>query len=317
MDNLVPVVLFTYNRLSHTEETVYSLSKCAEAKDTTVYVFMDAPKDETQLEKVNQVKKFIYGLKEKKLFKEIVITEREFNFGLAKSIRSGVSEVFERYDALVVLEDDCKVSPYFLSYMNNALKFYENIPFVGSISSYIPNIEIPKDYKYDVVSLPRTCSLGWGTWKKYWDEIDWELKDISKYRHNLSFILKMNKCGSDRFSRLLKQLKFNINSWSVLFGYNQLKKGYTTIYPKYSYIFHTGNDGSGVHSNTSTDLLDIDLDKAIETPVFTEVAVDNRICKEMHKKFSGNILRQIFSYVYVFGGDIVIDKIKKSRKMKK
>ena len=47
------------------------------------------------------------------------------HLGLAKSILTGVTNMFKKYDSLIIIEDDVIISPDFIDYMLRGLKFYE------------------------------------------------------------------------------------------------------------------------------------------------------------------------------------------------
>ena len=66
-----------------------------------------------------------------------------------------------------------------------------------------------------------------------------------------------------------------------------MKNDLLTVYPRYSYNSNIGCDESGVHSTTDdAEKMRVDLSKAIENPVFTDVKIDNRIQKILKKHYS-------------------------------
>jgi GT2 family glycosyltransferase len=95
-----PIVLFVYSRPGHTQQTIESLQKNELATKSHLIIYSDAPKHSSQHELVNEVRKYIYTIDG---FKEITIVERETNFGLAKSIIEGVTEVVNKYGKIIVL----------------------------------------------------------------------------------------------------------------------------------------------------------------------------------------------------------------------
>ena len=121
---LAPIVLFVYNRLDHTQGVIETLLKNTLAKESEFYIFSDAAKTENGVEKVNEVRKFIQDNSWHTGFKKVSIVEAEKNKGLAKSIIGGVSDIIQKYGKVIVLEDDLKLSPYFLEYVNDALEYY-------------------------------------------------------------------------------------------------------------------------------------------------------------------------------------------------
>ena len=84
---LSPIILFVYNRLSHTQKTVSSLLKNQEAKNSDLYIYSDGPKNDGEIKKIDEVRKYIHEING---FKNVSITERNENFGLGKNITAGV-----------------------------------------------------------------------------------------------------------------------------------------------------------------------------------------------------------------------------------
>src|SRR3546814_17563012 len=73
--------------------------------------------------------------------------------------------MLEQHEAVIVIEDDLLLSPYFLKYMNDALYHYRDDQRVASIHGY----SLPTDRP-----LPETYFLkgadcwGWATWRRAW-----------------------------------------------------------------------------------------------------------------------------------------------------
>ena len=63
------------------------------------------------------------------------IVKHEKNIGLRRNIIS-CGDMTAQYDAVIVLEDDLVVSPYFFDYAYHACKFYWDSESVGEISLY-------------------------------------------------------------------------------------------------------------------------------------------------------------------------------------
>ena len=285
--NYAPIIIFIYNRADHFAETYNALAACKEAKNSELFIFSDGAKNEAGKEKVNEVRAAVAAIKDSGDFRSVIVAESSVNKGLAASVIAGVTEVLEKYGKAIIVEDDCKVSPFFLNYMNNALDYYESNKKIGSIAGYTPMIDLPDDYKNDVFAAHRSCSWTWATWKDRWQNIDWELKDIKDFYKSPKLIRLLNSNGSDRFIRLYRQTKGNGSSWSVRFGAHLVKNNLLTVYPRFSYNSNIGCDESGVHSKSDdAEKMRVDLSKAIETPVLTDVDIDKRIQKILKKHYS-------------------------------
>ena len=71
----------------------------------------------------------------------------------------------ERFDRIIVLEDDMVSSPYFLCYMNEALNLYAQDDRVACIHGYTYPCEnkLPEAF-----FLKGADCWGWGTWRRGW-----------------------------------------------------------------------------------------------------------------------------------------------------
>lgn len=293
-----PIVIFVYNRADHFIKTYNALAACKEAKDSDLFIFSDGAKNEAGAAKVNEVRTAVAEIKDTGDFKSVTVTESPVNKGLAASVIAGVTEIINQYGKVIVVEDDCAVSPYFLSYMNNSLDYFENNKKIGSIAGYAPDIKLPDIYDKDIYAAYRSCSWTWATWKDRWDGIDWELNDIGDFYKSPKLIKKLNSNGSDRFMRLYRQTKGNGSSWSVRFGAHLVKKDLLTVYPRYSYTQNIGCDESGVHSKSDdAKKMSVDLSKAIENPVLTNVEINGNIQKIFKKHYSYGIVSEFKKFI--------------------
>lgn len=289
-----PIAVFVYNRADHFKETVEALAACAEAKASELFIFSDGAKNDAAADKVNEVRALAYEVKGKDWFRNVNIIESNKNKGLAESIISGVTQVVQRFGKIIVVEDDCVASKYFLKYMNECLDYYKDNKKIGSIAGYAPPIDMPVDYEADIFYAYRSCSWGWATWKDRWDNIDWKLDNIKELYGNKKMVKLFNSNGTDRFLRLYRQTKGSSSSWSVKFGFHLVINDMMTVYPRYSYIKNIGCDNTGIHSKAENgEKVKVDLADAKENPVIKEVAFDKNIQKSMKKFYSNGWMSEI------------------------
>ena len=245
---LSPIAFFVYNRPEHTKKTLESLKKNKLASKSNIYIFSDAARDRNSIKEVNQVRdliKKIDGFKKKK------IILRKKNFGLAKNFISGISHVCNKHGKIIVLEDDNLTSPYFLKYMNDALKLYSNNQKVASISGYsYPIINRKKDYYF----LRLADSWGWATWKRSWDLYEKDGNKLIKKLEKKNKSKEFNFDNSFNFIRILRNycLKIN-NSWSIRWYASMYLKNKLTLFPPRSFVQNIGMDGTGVHAENIKD----------------------------------------------------------------
>ncbi len=241
---LSPLVLFTYNRPRHLKQTIESLLQNPLASESKIYIYSDGAKKEEELPLILEIRKYLSGLKG---FKEINIIEREKNCGLAKNVISGVTEVLESFEKVIVLEDDLVFTPNFLKYMNEALDLYEKNPAIYSVTGFSIPIQIPKNYPHSVYLSLRPASWSWATWKTKWLQADWQLLDFELFMQNKKAIAEFNLGGDDLYPMLLKQYRGTIDSWAIRWAYTHYLKKTYCVYPTQSLVRNIGNDGSGTH----------------------------------------------------------------------
>ena len=124
--NYAPIVVFGFNRPDALKNTIASLLRNEEAKDSDLFVFVDGPRDGKvgEKEKVEEVREYVKSIKG---FKSLHYTFSDRNKGLANSIIKGVSKVINKFGRVIVLEDDLSVQPNFLAFMNQGLEKYEDV----------------------------------------------------------------------------------------------------------------------------------------------------------------------------------------------
>lgn len=126
---LAPIVIFAFNRPEALQKLLDSLRMNSFYEESDKYIFIDGPRCEEDKAKVDEVVTIA-----RKVASNISISP--VNRGLGNSIIAGVSTIIAEYGKAIVLEDDLICAPNFLSYMNQALDFYENDNKIISICGY-------------------------------------------------------------------------------------------------------------------------------------------------------------------------------------
>lgn len=284
MSQLAPVVLFTYNRLFETKQTVEALQKNFLAKESELFIFSDGPKNIEGKEKVDAVRNYLDFIDG---FKTVQIKESPLNKGLANSIIDGVTEIIEQYGNVIVLEDDLVTSPNFLDFMNQALDFYKNSSKVISISGYTLNLPSLNNYHLDYYFGYRASSLGWGTWIKKWKNIDWNISDYPNFKKDYKQQLKLFNLGNDMPGMLKNQMRGKIDSWAIRWCYHQFKQELITVFAAKSKITHIG-DGEDATNASGTIKFNTPLDIGLQRKYNfnSELEVNKNLIKEFKSKFS-------------------------------
>ena len=284
-----PIALFVYNRPAHTRRTVEALALNINADTSVLHVFSDAPKSDSDISTVKDVRKYI-----KKItgFKLVIITERTENYGLAKSIISGVTELCNEYGRVIVLEDDDETSPHFLNFMNDSLAFYDDKNEVMHISGCrYPAKQVNHDHTF-FLHVP--LCWGWATWQRAWKMFEKDISVMQKFDRKM-----INHFDFDNTYNYWQQLEFNksgkLNTWFVFWYATLFLRGGLALFPARSLVQNIGMDGSGTNSGSSKSF-DVELNP---NPVKLKniPCVESQVEYEFHKQYFRKLKVSIFQRI--------------------
>jgi len=257
LDDLSPIVLFVYNRPSHTKQTVESLQKNKLAQKSELFIYSDEAKNEDARKSVDEVREYIDKIDG---FKKVTVIKRKKNWGLANSIIDGVTKIVNEYGKIIVLEDDLVTSPYFLTFMNECLEMYQANKRVASIHGYI----------YPIENLPNTFFIkgadcwGWATWKDRWDIFEPDGQKLLNELQNKKLENEADFNGSYDFTKMLKgQIAGKNNSWAIRWYMSTFLTDMLTLYPGQSYVQNIGFGSEGTHCTSNTNVFDVYLNEKI------------------------------------------------------
>ncbi|MFS4416960.1 sugar transferase [Maribacter sp. 2307ULW6-5] len=284
----VPIALFTFKKLTPLKKAIAALKKNDLAAESELFIFSDAaakPEDKKEVEEVREYIATITG------FKKVTINEAAANKGLANSIIVGVSELLQRYEALIVLEDDLLTSPNFLRYMNAALRFYGPYEDVLSVAGYTPPIaQLPEGYAYDTYFTLRASSWGWATWKKQWETVDWSMAGFHAFKTNRREQRRFNQMGSDMTRLLSQQAAGKLDSWAIRWCFHQFQHQLYSVFPVVSKIQNIGfvagathTKGQDAHKRFATPL---DAGDAHKFNFCPKVGLDKHLIKQFVRPYS-------------------------------
>ncbi len=270
-----PIILFAYNRPAHLIRTVEALQRNYLARESDLIIFSDYG------DGVKEVRKYLDTIIG---FKSVTIIKRKTNYGLAKNIIEGVSDVFKSYKRVIVLEDDLLTSPDFLNFMTGCLDFYKG---AFSISGYAPGIYIPDSYTLDTYLSHRPCSWGWATWRSRWNAVNWDIKGFNPKG--------FDRGGKDLPAMFTRQIRGEIDSWAVRFAYTCHSQNNYCVYPVRSKVDSIGEDGSGTHTGRISKF-DLSYPLTASHYRLNELQLNTEIIKSFADFFKPSILRRGINY---------------------
>lgn len=287
MISYAPIVLFTYNRPWHTKQVLDALALNEEAKNSTLYVFCDGPKQNESDENLFKIKEVRELISSEKRFKEVIVKFQKGNKGLASSIIDGVSEIVKIHEKVIVLEDDIVTSCGFLKFMNDALIFYQDNERVMHVSGFMfPNKEqLPETFFFNV-----PLCWGWGTWKRAWDHFEDDSLKLWKQLKSEKLFNELDKFGEDYLSeQLAHNISGRIQTWFIKWHAAILLKNGYTLYPSKSLVDNIGFDNTGVHNEETTLFKNLSLSDHIKIESIT--LVENKNAEKIVKLFYEELKR--------------------------
>lgn len=275
MQNYAPIILFVYGRLDHTQRTIESLRENRISMDSDLFIYSDFHKKENDREDVISVREYIKTIDG---FKSITIIYRNENYGLAKNIMDGVTEVINKHGQAIILEDDIVTSPYFLKFMNDSLDKYQKNKNIWHISGWnypISTNDLPETFFWQTMNC-----WGWATWSDRWDHFDKKPKNLIE-SWSKDKVKKFNLDGDyDFWEQVIANENGKINTWAVFWYATIFNNNGLCLNPTESLVDNIGNDGSGQNCGISDPYkIQLSLKNAIDLNESVEINLEavNRV----------------------------------------
>lgn len=240
-----PIALFTFKRPAHTLRTLQALERNPEFQHSDLHIYCDGSRRADEDDAVNATRQVVREWSHPKK----IIYEANSNLGLAASIMAGVSDLCERYGAVIVVEDDLVVAPVFLDFLNRALDVYADNPRVMQVSGHMFPVDLGAA-DTDSVFLPFITSWGWATWQRAWACFDPDMRGYDRLASDRSLRRRFDLDDAyPYFAMLKKQKKGQIDSWAIRWYLSVFLRDGLVLYPSRSLVRNVGFDGSGTHNS--------------------------------------------------------------------
>lgn len=253
------IVLFTYNRPDRTGDLLESLTKDHACANLELMVFCDHYEQNPAIsEEIFQVIR-----KYESRFAGVEFDLASENRGLSKQIISGVTKAFQKYDALVILEDDLVMDKNAVTYFLSCLERYEGDDRIFSINGYSPITEVVEP---SLFLTSRLSPWGWATWKDKWLAVDWD-KEMRISDLNLRRVLID---GIDLLRMITATNRGKIDSWAIRAYCHQNRGKLLSVCCTHSFVMNNGFGANSTHTKRGewrykTEFIDKNF-KALEFP---------------------------------------------------
>ena len=162
------------------KEVYNTLEDAISAGLRRIYIAIDGPKNSLQDEKQSKMRDEIRSIAFRRKV-HVEIWQRERNLGLAGSVISAIKWYFKYETEGIILEDDLKLSPYFVEFASRALREFSSDEKVLVISGN-QFFQDPSSSSIRFTNYP--LIWGWATNRKKWNVL--EALVLNPKSHNLS-----------------------------------------------------------------------------------------------------------------------------------
>ncbi len=252
-----PIVLFTYKRLAVTRQVIDALLRNPEARDSSIIIYSDGPKNEDDKLDVDEVRNYLRQLSG---FKSIELVFRTKNFGLANSFITGITETLVCFESAIFMEDDNLVSSGFLAFMNATLELYKEDERVSCITGYSFPLWPQQSSPYFVRGA-ETWSMA--TWRRSWQHFCLDGKLLKSEIEDKKLVSKFSRDGFGFYPMLQQQVRGEIDSWGVRWWASAFVNDMYCLYPHKPLCVSIGYGVDSVHCKgynplfrKATDLVD-------------------------------------------------------------
>jgi Glycosyl transferase family 2 len=246
MPSLAPIVVFAYNRPAHLRRLLESLAANELAAQSQLTVVVDGPKPgatPADLERQAQVRAVVA---EQPWCGQVHLVQRPQNWGLARSLVGGITDLLAQHLSVIVLEDDLWVAPGFLAYQNQALARYAHDARVMHVSGFMYPVpgRWPETFFYRKISC-----WGWGTWRRAWQHFNPDAADLLRQLQARPRLLnRFNLYGAYDFARVLRlNAQGELHTWAIKWQASVYLQQGLSLSPRRSLVRNLGFDGSGEH----------------------------------------------------------------------
>lgn len=271
MNNIAPVVIYTYTRLDHLKKTIAALQENYLASETDIFIVSDGPKDGVAKKLVSDLRNYVDSISG---FNAVNRIYREKNMGVFQSVLLAERPIMSDYGRLITMEDDIVTSANFLDFINAGLNYFESSEDVYTVSGYCHPISLPIKSEFDCWKSPWFCPWGYGIWKKKYDMINVERNPLNEIKKIKSKFHYLKKHGNFFLGSLELDAKGLTVVADARIAGQMLLLGMCSVMPSKSKVQNIGLDGTGMHC-ASTNRYDVEIDDGVQREfTFSASALD-------------------------------------------
>lgn len=236
----VPILLACFVRAEKLAQVIKPLV----GLKNPIYVVLDAPRDHRESLRVAEVHKI---LNDSAIVVIDILTFPQ-NQG-TNSVAMGVDWILQKFESVIVIEEDILVSTQFIKFAESMLDKYSSDNRIGSITSM--NL-VPMEHITSPESTYRfSCyfyAWGWATWKDRWDQMiplgAWDIDALP------TPITARNHLARERWKSGMREVHSGRapGLWDYRWIYTYWVKQWLTLVPNTNLAINIGFDDEATHT---------------------------------------------------------------------
>lgn len=284
-----PVVIPTLCRYEHFRRCIESLARCKYADKTELIIGLDYPLKESHVEGYRKIKEYLESGIEG--YGKLTVIMHTKNQGGVQNYQHILKKAFNRYDRVIVSEDDNEFAPDFLDYVNKGLDRYEDSPEVVAICGYNYPINM-EDYPDTSYLSHNYSAWGCGLWRskneRYLNTMT--LDRCKRLLRNPGAVIKILRIKPTLLISLWHMIRKNTLLGDVNREIYNIVDNHYCLFPRLSMVRNWGHDGSGINcGDANNDLyLRQDIDCSQEFDMSGEVRILPPTYNKRLRKFFGD-----------------------------
>ena len=272
MDKIyAPVLVGVYDRFEHFVQCIESLKRNSLAAHTDLFIASDCPVDQPN-DAIENVREFCRNIDG---FKTVTLIFRNENYGAEKNYSEAIDLIFEKYDRMILMEDDVITSKYFLDYINSGLDMYADNPGVVGVCGYLfPEARGTIDATF---FLKRRVPYGYGFWRDKEVILDKAKGALSRLALKDWQTFKLLTKETPHLARSLPFIvEGDFSPWDMQTSIVMRVLGLYALYPSVSLTRNIGLDGSGLNCYADSEMQGQVISDELVTVVKQDCISENR-----------------------------------------
>lgn len=236
MNANVPVALFAYRRADLLELTLASLQANGVPK---IYAFSDGPREASVAPQVEEVRAVLRRVD----WCDIEIAESPVNRGIGVAMLTEISALFERYESLVIIEEDLEFVEGTYAFLCAALQQYRDEWRAMGVTAWTHARVTPVGLA-DPFFTGRMATFVWATWRRAWSGM-LDATALQCRDECLAAGIDPARFGND----LVESPAYEVEKamWDIRFNLHMLARRGLFLYPATSMVRHTGYDSRAMN----------------------------------------------------------------------